>query len=174
MNRRQLFWGLLALTLALMLCLNLAGLPLVNQQAPSGIVSYELAWRLDKSQAILASWDGRAQRYAAFGLGLDYLFMPAYGGLFALACLGSGEALRRRRWPLAGWGAKLAWGMRLAAGLDAVENLALSVMLLETPTRPWPEVAGACASLKFGLLFVGLVYSFYALAIVFLERVERR
>jgi len=174
LSRHVALWILLALTLAMLLLLNRLGLPLVNRQAPSGIVSYELAWRLDASQAILASWDARARQYAALGLGLDYLFMLLYGALFALACALSGEALARRRWLLAGWGAKLAWGMGLAVMCDALENLALSVMLLEAPAQPWPVVSGACASLKFGLLFLGLVYSFYALAIVFLERVEKR
>ena len=39
------------------------------------------------AQAMLDSWDARAQLFAAFGLGLDYLFMPAYGLTAALACL---------------------------------------------------------------------------------------
>jgi hypothetical protein len=171
--RRRGLWVLLVITLLIMLLMNLVGAPLVNQQAPSGIVSYELAWRLEKSQAILASWDARAQRYAAFGLGFDYLFMLAYSSLFALACLQSGEALAKRGWPLAGWNGLLAASMFLAAAFDAVENLGLSIMLLEAPANPWPWMAGACASLKFGLLFLGLVYIFYTLAVVFLGRVEK-
>lgn len=171
--RSRGLWVLLAITLIIMLLMNLVGAPLINAQAPSGIVSYELAWQLEKSQSILASWDARAQRYAAFGLGFDYLFMLAYSSLFALACLQAGQALAKRGWPLAGWNRLLAPGMFLAAAFDAVENLALSIMLLEAPANPWPWVAGACASLKFGLLFIGLVYIFYALAIVFLARLEK-
>jgi hypothetical protein len=46
--------------------------------APNGIVSYELAGNIKPAAEILASWDARAQLFAAFGLVLDYLFMTAY------------------------------------------------------------------------------------------------
>jgi hypothetical protein len=170
LNERKWFWLSLVLTLVIMAIMNLVGAPLINSTAPSGIVSYELAYSLDKAQAILNSWDARAQLYAAFGLGLDYLFMPAYAITFALACRLAGGSLGRRNWPLAGLAHGLALGMFLAASFDALENLALGIMLLNTPANPWPRVAGVCATLKFGLLLVGLVYALYGLTGALVER----
>ena len=51
---------------------------------------------------------------------------------------------------------------RFAVGLarhDAIENVALTVSLLGGVRAPWPLVAWACASLKFALLALGLLYA---------------
>jgi hypothetical protein len=49
----------------------------------------------------------------------------------------------------------LAWRQWLAAGLDAVENCALTLMLLNAPVEPWPQVAFWCAAAKFTLIVAG-------------------
>lgn len=174
-NRRRLFWVLLVLTLLVMVIMNIVGAPLNNETAPSGIVSYELAGTPEKAQGILDSWDASAQRYAAFGLGFDYVFMLAYASLFSVAVGLAGDALRRRGWPLSWLGRPLVYAMWLAALMDAVENLALSVMLLPadaTAVAPWPQLAQVCAVIKFGLLFIGLVYAFLGMAVSLVGRLE--
>ncbi len=165
--RRSLVFGVSALaSMVLMLLLNLTGSSLTTSVAPMGIVSYELAGSVEKATAILASWDAAAQRAAAFNLGLDYLFMLAYGLAFSLACWMAGDALRARGWPLASLAGPLATGAWLAAAFDAVENFALTSMLLVgAASAPWPEIARVCAWLKFTLLFLGLVYAFYGLVV---------
>lgn len=171
--RKKSFWLLLGLTLALMFVFNLTGAPLITPAAPLGVVSYELAGSSTQMQAILDSWDQRAKIAASFGLGLDYLFMVAYSTTVGLGCIWAGEMLRRQRWPLAGLGALLAWGLWLAAALDAVENLALTVIIFGTLVSPWPEIARWCALVKFGLLFAGLVYSFLGLVVSLSGRLLR-
>ncbi|MBN2548996.1 MAG: hypothetical protein JXB15_07560 [Anaerolineales bacterium] len=163
--RSKVFWLLLALTLALMVVFNLTGASLATPAAPLGIVSYELAGSPLQAQAMLDSWDQKAKLAAAFGLGLDYLFMAAYSTTVGLGCIWAGDALLRQRWPLSGLGVWLAWGLWLAAALDAIENLALTVIMLGTVASPWPEIARWCALVKFGLLFVGLVYAFLGLVV---------
>lgn len=171
--RSRAFWALLALTLLLMILLNWAGLPLVTSAAPSGIVSFELAGSAGQAQAILDSWDTGARLHAAFSLGLDYLFMPVYSTAIGLACLWAARRLRQVSWPLAVLGAWLAWGLWLAALLDATENVSLLASLFGSPAPPWPQLAGLCASLKFGLILAGMVYTFYALAPYLAERIWR-
>jgi hypothetical protein len=171
-RRKTLFWFLLALTLAVMALMNLVGAPLINLQAPLGIVSFELAGSVSRASEIIASWDARAQRYAAFGLGLDYVFMLAYASTISLACLWAGQVLRSHGWPLSSAARPLAWGQWLAAVLDALENLSLTIILLEVVRSPWPELARVCAVLKFGLIFLGLVYAFLALAVSLLHRLK--
>ncbi len=158
-RRAMLFLPLLFFALALMVILYIQGMPMQTPAAPSGIVSFELAGTLEKAQQILASWDINARLSAAFSLGLDYLFMPAYSTAIGLACVMAGAVLQKRRWPLAGLAPILAWGAWLAALFDAVENVALARLLFGALVSPWPEIARGCAVFKFALVIAGLIYA---------------
>jgi hypothetical protein len=164
LRKRMLTTGLL-LCLGIMLIFAWSGHPLQTEPAPDGIVSFQTAGTLEKAQAILLSWDNNARQVAAFGLGFDYLFMPVYAITLSLACLATADTLKqvgRRYSSLSVWLARAAF---LAAGLDAIENLALVIMLLTQPANPWPLVSMVCANLKFVLLFLVLIYAFYGPAV---------
>jgi hypothetical protein len=127
--------------------------PLHTSTAPSGIVSFELAWKAGTAQNIIKSWDSDARIFAAFGLGLDYLFMPSYAMALSLGIL---LTLNRRiggYYRLAAW---MGWGALAAALFDAVENYALWKELTGSVSFPYPEIAALCATIKFALLFIGL------------------
>ena len=117
-----MFFPLLALTLGLFGIFGILDFPLRTPSAPLGIVSFELAGTPENANAIIESWDQRAKLFAAFGLGLDYLFMPAYALTISLGVL---MALRKH----GGWftkiGGAIGWGALLAALFDAVENVFL-------------------------------------------------
>lgn len=162
---RWIFWPLLAVTLGLMVVMNFAGAPLVNPAAPQGIVTYELAGSADRAARILQSWDSGARLLAAFSLGLDYLFIPLYANTIALACIWAALSLRRPGWSLAWLGALLAWGLWLAGILDGIENAGLLIQMVHGPVTAWARLAFVCASVKFALIFLGLVYVFYSLAV---------
>lgn len=157
-RRGAVFFSCLALTLALMFVLLRIDAPLKTAAAPQGIVSYELAGSIDGAQRILDSWNPTAQLYAAFSLGLDTLYMPAYAIAIGLACVWAAELWSKRRSPSAAVGVGLAWGLLVAALCDAIENIALVTMLLSGVREPWPAVAFGCAALKFALIGGGLVY----------------
>jgi hypothetical protein len=59
----------------------------------------------------------------------------------------------------------LAWGLWAAAALDYVENFGLLFLLFGMVQSPYPQIAAVCAAIKFALLAVGLVYSFYGLSL---------
>jgi hypothetical protein len=160
----RVFWPALAATLLLMLILNLVGAPLETPAAPYGIISFELAGSPVQASTILDSWDPAAKVRAGFSLGLDYLFMLAYASALSLACLWAAAGLRSRRWPLGGLGLPLAAGQWLAALFDAAENIALALLLFGYPAGPLPQAARICALLKFGLIFLGMVYAFLGAA----------
>ncbi|MCS7038110.1 MAG: hypothetical protein RMN24_00375 [Anaerolineae bacterium] len=166
-QRKRWFWAWLVPTLLVMLILQIVGGPLQTPAAPRGIVSYEFAGTAERAAAILAGWDERVRVHAAFSLGFDYLFMPLYAMTIALGCLWAAERWRWR--PLAGLGGVLAWGVWLAAALDAVENLALWQLLTGAVTDPWPVLAWWSALVKFILIGLGLLY-ILAGAIAGLER----
>ncbi len=145
--------------------------PLNTPAAPLGIVSFELAGTPAKAAEILASWDAFAQRLAAFGLGLDYLFMLAYASALSLACWASGDLLKPHRFPLASLSTALILAPWVAAAFDALENTALALILIGgRMDAVWPALARFCAIIKFALLFLALVYALYGLALKFLLR----
>jgi hypothetical protein len=159
----KIFWPMLFVTLVLMAIMNYAGNPLNNPSAPAGIVSFELAGSPDRAGQILESWDAKARLAAAFGLGLDYLFMVFYSSTLSLGCIWTWQILKERALPIAGVGILLGWSSWLAALFDGTENLALLILLFASNISPWPEIARICAILKFSLIFLAIVYAIYGL-----------
>ena len=172
--RKRLFFTFLFLTLGLFAIFRFLDKPLRTPAAPNGIVSFELAGSPLQVQAITDEWKkmpfllsavaGQVNPdivnipyvFAAFGLGIDYLFMPAYA--FALA-FGTLLAAGRHAGWLKSLGAVAGYGAFAAALFDAVENYALFQILLNKVYSPYPEIAYYCASIKFGLLSFGLLYA---------------
>jgi hypothetical protein len=138
--------------------------------APQGIVSFELAGDVGSAARILASWDAEARVVAGFVQGLDYLFLLAYSTTIAFACVWAANAMRVVAPRLAAVGPGLAWGQWAAAGLDAIENLALLVMLFGGAAAPWPAVAWTCAVPKFALVGAGLLYALVGVIVRFGRR----
>jgi hypothetical protein len=136
------------------------------------IVDYEFVWNTARANAVINAWDATARLRAAFNLGFDYLYMPAYSTTIALACAWGAGLVNCRFWN--GAGILLAWGLWLAAILDAIENVALYTMLLGTVTDPYPLIAGACATGKFGIIILGLLYSAIALVVYLITRKRKK
>jgi hypothetical protein len=155
------FFTLLAMTALISAALLLTGEPLRTIPAPAGILSYEFAGTTAKAAEIFNSWDEKAKSAAGFNLGLDYLFLLAYSTTLALGILWVAAGLNHKARALAAVSI-LAWGQWFAAVLDALENAALLTMLLNAPADPWPAVAFICASLKFLLIGLGLLYTITA------------
>jgi hypothetical protein len=145
----------IAAALAVMISLRVLDEPLKTDAAPQGIVSYELAGNANASLAVLESWDQPAKLYAAFSLGLDFLFLITYSSAIALACIWATGLMPGS---LTGLGIALAWGQWVAAILDGLENTALFIMLTQGPSSPWPQIAQIAAITKFTLILLGLLY----------------
>ncbi len=167
--RRPLFVVLLLWTLALSAIMQVINQPLITPAAPAGIVSLELAGTPQRAWPMVSSWEApsglgfasfdtaNALLAAAFGLGLDYLFMPSYAVTLALGVMLA--AGRRRGW-LSEAGAWVGWLALAAAGFDAVENIGLwNVLQLRAGSSPWPEIAAACAWFKFAFIGIGILYA---------------
>lgn len=131
-------------------------IPLKTKASPLGVVSFELSGSLEKSEQIISSWNFDARLFAAFGLGFDFLFMVVYASTISLACLLTYEKHK-------GWfsllGIWLGWGMVLAAIADAIENTALWNLLIGNIASIWPVLAAWCATIKFALILLGIIYS---------------
>ena len=161
-QRTRVFAPLLIATLAITFLFRFIG------PAQPTIVDFELAGSVQNAQAIIDTWSETDRIRAGFSLGFDYLYMPVYSTTIALACILAAGVLKRRAWHTLGL--LLAWGLWIAALCDAAENLALFTELLGNTVAPWPQVAQICATIKFGLILLGLLYVVVGLA----WRVSRR
>ena len=154
----RLFVVIFIITLGVMVSLQVLGAPLRTEAAPGGIISFEFGGDLETSQAILDSWGQEGKIYAGLQLGLDYLFMPAYALAIGLGCVLVSSSFQRASAALTHLARWLVWGQFLAAGLDALENYALIRLLLGSVNSLWPSTAYWSATVKFGLVGVGLLY----------------
>jgi len=162
-NQRKLFIFLLILTILIMLIMNMVGMTLYTAEAPSGIISFELAYSPGRTQEIINSWSSAAQLRAAFIQGLDFLFPLVYSVMFGLGSIMAAGVFRIRGNPFARWGVTLAWGLGLAALCDYIENIALITLLFGRVVPPYPEIAGVCAVIKFTVILIGSIYMLFGL-----------
>ena len=149
-KRARVFVPLLIATLLITFLFRFIG------PAQPTIVDFELAGSVDKADQIITAWNETDRIRAGFSLGFDYLYMPVYSTTIALACVLATGVLKRYAWR--NLGLLLAWGLWAAALFDAIENLALFTELLGNNVAPWPQIAALCATIKFGLIVLGLLY----------------
>jgi hypothetical protein len=157
-GQKRSFVLFFALTLLVMAALNAIDGHLKTQAAPSGIVSFEMAGNLTTARRIVDSWGATGRVYAGLSLGLDYLFLASYAGAISLGCVLVSRALSAVGKTLASAGSILAWVAILAALLDATENYGLIQLLLGSQQGTWAAVSRWCATLKFSMVALGLVY----------------
>ena len=155
-NRALWLFVIAALTMSAVM--QIVGGPLQTAAAPAGIVSFEFAGTLENAQRMLASWDQEQQVRAGLSLGLDYLFLVLYSMAIALACFRVAGGWRTSRPLPAAAGFWLGRGQWLAAGLDALENVALIYLLLGSHNGLWAPLAWGCAAVKFAIVAAGLLY----------------
>ena len=157
-NQKRAFVLLLILTLAVMAALIYFDTHLKTKAAPNGILSYEFAGNLSTAQNMIKSWGEDGQIYAGLSMGLDYLFLIVYAFTIGLGCVLTGEKLSEKFASANIIGSILAWGLIIAALLDAIENYALIKILLGSVEEFWLTIAWVCAAPKFALVGFGLLY----------------
>ncbi len=175
-GRKRLFFTFFFLTLLLFAIFRVLDQPLRTDVAPDGIVSFELAGDARTARLITDSWKQTSLQlsatgtpnpdivnvpyaFAAFGLGLDYLFMPVYALALGFATL---LAAQKHIGALRSMAAAAGYGAFAATLFDGVENYALFQMLLGAFEPDYPAIAAFCAIVKFGLLVFGILVSLAA------------
>ncbi len=157
-NQKRVFWELFLLALAGIIGEELLDVHLKTLASPTGIVSFEMAGSLSRVGEILNAWGALGQVYAGLSLGFDFLFIVAYSSFLAFACLLVARLFRGRSKTMILVGAVLAWGQFVAASFDILENISLIRLLLGSQSQSWPVLARWCATLKFSLVGLGIVF----------------
>jgi len=156
--QQRLFYFFSGISILCYIVFAILNSPLQNTLSPSGIVSLELAGSAEKADAILKSWDDGARLNAAFGLGFDFLFMPAYSMSLSIGVL---LAIKKRKGLWLSLGRFLGWGAVAAPGFDVFENIALLLYLVGNKSDFLPVAALICALIKFGLIICGAIFGFF-------------
>ena len=151
--QRPVLVGLTILLVACSAWLIYMDRALVTSAAPNGIISFELAGSLERSEAIMRSWSDHARSSALLIQGFDYLYLIVYPAWFSLAAISLGAVLGRS-WQSAGL--LTGWLVLVAAPLDAVENYALIQQLLHGAAADQAQLALWCAMAKFALIAVSI------------------
>ena len=159
-------------TIVTMTVMNFLDIPLKNEIAKNGIVSFELARTLQSSINILNSWDPTAKLYAGISLGFDYLFMLIYSLL--LYTLTNHITSKFSNKSTKKIGKLLAIAMLFAGISDAIENYALIKLYLGHLDQIFSTIAYYSATLKFSIIGIGIIYLmisyFYFIKIMFTEK----
>jgi hypothetical protein len=140
--------------------------PLKNEISPEGIVSFELAKDVDKSVAIIKSWNHVAIKSANRSMAFDFLFLIVYGLFIGLMI-----HKLNRVWNTSGFqrfGIVLIYLVFLAGFFDIIENIALIFLLRGDLEQIWSSSAYYFAIMKFAILaiaFLFIIISFVALLI---------
>lgn len=128
--------------------------------ATGGVVALELALTPARAIALIGAWPADGIAVAQRALWLDFVYIALYASGLAAAC-----TLIARH----GAGAWAAWGRRLvplplvAGALDVIENVNLLLVLNRAGTgeaalRPFTTVAALCATIKFALIAITLLF----------------
>jgi len=123
------------------------------------IIELEMMRTSAKATETVAQLGPEGVDAAQMSLYLDFPYLVVYALLLSAACVVvASRADQRGRSGLAAAGRTLAWAAPVAAALDAVENVALLMVLDGNLDQPWPGIAFGFASVKFVLLAVVIVY----------------
>lgn len=149
---KALTLGLLV-SLVLFIALLLINEPLQTNQAPKGIVSFQMAGTLEQASEILESWDSNAVSSARASLWVDFAFTGAYVlTLLLLTTHLSRDRPGRRARAVTRW----VKGLFITSGtFDLAENVLL-LNNLDSPTETMSLAATLCALAKFTGLILGL------------------
>ena len=171
--QKTVFIVILIITLFMIFGSFLLNAPLTTTDAPAGIISYELAYKLDNARRIVSSWKCTGKLYAGIILGLDYLFIVAFVLTLGLGCILAARVFSQKIKVLFFIGIILSW-MQLGAGLlDCIENVALIQVLLGSKLSFWPVIAFFSAVLKFTIAGIGLLYMIIGFFTVILSKILR-
>ena len=158
------------MTLAAMFAVMSVDKYLQNTTSPHGILDFEFAKTSQRAFYILQDWGITGQKYAAFSLGIDYLFLVFYTLFFMISVYKVAE----NNHFLVG---KLALPFSLlflTAGIyDALENYFLLSIIVEKASSQTPLYAYISAASKFVSIAIGLAFLTAALLWKVLKKLSR-
>lgn len=136
-----------------------------------GIVGFEFAGTEHRAAEILADWGSKGQDAARGSLWIDYAYIVAYGTFLVLAAAATRDLATERGWQrMAAFGVAAVPFAAAGAAFDAIEDVGLLLALDSHGGDAAPRLAMICASLKFLLIALVIVYLIAGLVLRFKSR----
>lgn len=147
--------------------------PLAKSVPTYGILDFEFAWVPERIQIIFTAWGSDGMHLQILGVYWDLLYIIGYS-LFIFGCIVL--VSRRLTGKLQNVGLIISLTPLLAGIFDLIENLNLLIMLNNPSNFPLftPLITSISASIKFGLLFIGIIFFFIALVIVIIMLIRKK
>jgi hypothetical protein len=130
-----------------------------------------LAFEFDPIKT-LSLWDSIEKTWAAFSLGLDFLFLVIYSTLLSLGCVYVASFFQKGTWVTLG--IVLAWGQWIAAFFDTLEDISLVAILFGSHSSFIALISRYSASIKFVLIISGLIYIMFGIFKIILGIFKKR
>ncbi|TFG25640.1 MAG: hypothetical protein EU529_00070 [Promethearchaeota archaeon] len=138
-----------------------------------GVMEFEFAWTPEMIREIFRAWGVAGKKKEATAIYWDFLYIPSYG-LFIAGCI----LLVTRKLEggkLQNFGLYITIIPIIAGGFDVIENINLLLMIENDAYIEMgsPFIASLCASIKFGLLFLGICFFIIALIILVINKIRK-
>jgi hypothetical protein len=138
-----------------------------------GVLQMQFMRTSERAAEYLALLGPQGIDAAQLGLYLDFAYLVLYALAVSAACIVvAARAAELGRTGLAAMGRRIAWFAPIAAGCDAVEGVALLVVLGGNVDQPWPALVFGFAAVKWALVAVAIAYVIVALVLVLRRREE--
>ncbi len=138
-----------------------------------GVLDFEFAWTSDMIATIFAAWGEDGKQMEAIAVYGDFLYIPAYGFFMFGAILLASRRLEEGK--IQDIGLIVCLTPLLAGIFDVIENINLLLMLSDESFiySLSPLAASTCATIKFSLLFVGIIFFFVSLIILVVIKLRK-
>ena len=138
-----------------------------------GVMEFEFAWTPEMIREIFRAWGVAGKKKEATAIYWDFLYIPSYG-LFIAGCILlvtrklEGEKLQN-------FGLFVTITPIIAGVFDVIENINLLLMIENDAYIEMgsPFIASLCASIKFGLLFLGICFFIVALIVLVINKIRK-
>ena len=155
-TEKKLILILLGLMVVMVVLMRFFDAPLKNETSPHGIVSFELAKDVNRSVAVIESWDKLARTSADWSMRFDFLFLIVYGLFIGLMIHKVNRVWRSSR--VHSMGIALIYLVFLASFFDIIENIALVLLLRGNLIQVYSSIAYYFAMMKFIILATALMF----------------
>jgi hypothetical protein len=173
MSRKRLLIGFGIAVVVFDIVLLLIDQRLEATGGPS-ILGLEFAGSATRAHQIMAEWGDHGRYLARLSLWIDFGFMLSYGTFFALAGFATRDFARERGYrALALAGVAAPYCAMAAAVFDAAENIVWLLVLGGHGGNGGPPFATTCASFKFLLIGIAIIYALWGLVTRFWGRRDR-
>lgn len=153
--KNRIFILFVFLVLGIVLLRYLDGF-LINDIVANGIISFELARDVTVSKNMINSWNAVSTAAAGYSIIVDFVFLTVYSLFIALLIHHTNENVWKNK-TIYKIGVVLIFAQFTAAFFDIIENVAL-LQLFKNTIQFWTSTAYYCASLKFLLIFLGVLF----------------